>query len=285
MAGITVKPTIANREFTYDASAIDQADGTDVLQWDDQSGNSNHATGVGSVGKPVLETTGFNSLPCVRLEADNRHFTYDGSPFVAANLTWFMVIEATDISSHLAVIGSSSSSTPPRRSEVFIKSDGTIIAGFQNDPYDLESSAGEISTGDKLVITFRHSGTTGKVLRVNGVEKDANAGSTSPLIDYTNATLGRVKDDTTGGVGTIYGADRRFAWLEGYSTAATDALIADMECYLGTRFKISVDTCPPPDVIRANLQIETTVTIELELPQTVEMRLQLEQTITEDVDA
>ena len=29
MAGITVKPTIANREFTYDASAIDQADGTD----------------------------------------------------------------------------------------------------------------------------------------------------------------------------------------------------------------------------------------------------------------
>ncbi len=240
------KPTISGLEFEFNALEINQVDGSDVVQWDDLSGQSHHAIGAGDLGLPVYEETGFNNLAAVRLEGDNRYFEIwpsgaGNNPFIGTDLTYFAVIEATDISDGIGIIGSSASSTPPRVAEIFIESDGTIVAGFQWGPGsggDVESSPGEISDGDQLIITFRHAGVSGgKLLRVNSVELDESLPSTSHLVTSTNdGTIGKVKSDNYPGVGTSYGRDRRFAWLSGYTSAATLEQILEMEAYLRELF-------------------------------------------------
>jgi hypothetical protein len=62
----------------YDATSggsLVTADGSAVARWEDQSGNSNHATQSTSSERPVLKTNIKNGLPIIRFDSDSMIFT------------------------------------------------------------------------------------------------------------------------------------------------------------------------------------------------------------------
>ena len=229
-------------EIEYDTRELSQDDLTTVTTIVDQSPEGNDATGVNS---PQYELDAWGAtLDQIRLQDaaapnNDQAFSFDGSVFAGTNLTLFAVLRAVDITSHLAIVGSSSQSTPPRRIELFIQSNGSIVFGFQNDPHDIVSATGLVSTNDRVIITARHSSTGGKILRLNGSQVGANATSTTNLVSYDDARLGRVNTGVVGSPGNFHGLDKHFAWISGYSTATSDADITAMEGFLADTFNIT----------------------------------------------
>jgi hypothetical protein len=240
------KPTIANLEWEFDARTLTLSDGDTVVTWEDQSGQGNDATGVGT---PHYEALGWRGdLPAVRLTElpSVERFDLDGTGFVGTDMTFFAVVDAIDISGHLAIIGSPTSATPPRRANLWIRSNGSVIFTFQFDPHDVQSAVGIVSSGDQILITARHSSSSGKIIRVNRIQVGASPSRTQDLVEYAGASLGVIKDDIVGGAGTQYGVDKRFAWISGYHTAASDQEILDMEAYLySIFFKTAWASCAP----------------------------------------
>jgi hypothetical protein len=68
--------------------------GTTVTQWNDQSGNSRHATPVGG---PTRVLSVQNGYPSVRLNGTNQYFTLASSAMGGANWTVFVVFKASDV--------------------------------------------------------------------------------------------------------------------------------------------------------------------------------------------
>ncbi len=233
-----VKPTIAGLEIEYDAREETEEEGAKVDPWNDQSGNANNAASEGTGG--ILLKAGWDAVTAaVRLREPGREdrFAYDGTVFAGTAHTLFAVIQATDISDHVPIFGSDTATTPTgKRMSLWIHSDGSIIYTFGTDPHDVRTATGVITAGEKYIITARSSNASGMVIRVNGAVSKAEAGKTTLLVDNIDARLGEIIDTTGGGVGTKYGADKLFAWISGYSTAASDSEIEDMEAYLAQEF-------------------------------------------------
>ncbi len=230
------KPAIAGPEWEFDVRTLELDDDDTVVTWPDLSGQGNDATGVGT---PHYETIGWDvNIPAVRLTKlpSVERFDLDGTGFAGEDLTLFAVIEAIDISEHLAIVGSPSSSTPPRRINWWIKSDGSVIFTYQFEPHDVQSAAGVITTGQRLIMTARSSSSLGKMIRANRTQIGTEPARIASLVSYDSAALGVIKDDITGGVGTQYGKDKRFAWISGYRSAASDDEILQMEAWLHQEF-------------------------------------------------
>lgn len=234
------KPSIASPEMEYDMREETEADLATVDPWDDQTANGNDADPDGST--PKMLTQGWDlTTPAVRLLGSvSDHFIYDGTVFENKPVTLFSVIEATDISDHLALWGSSFSSTPPRFVSHFIRSDGSVIFTYGSDPYDLRTPAGLIVAGGRYIITARQSNVTGMIIKINGVLAGSSPGITSPVVTNTTAHLGLVRDTITGGIGQKFGVDKLFAWFSGYSSAASDDELVAMERHLGQQFGIEI---------------------------------------------
>lgn len=233
-----VKPTIAGLEIEYDAREETEAEGSKVDPWNDQSGNANNAASEGT-GAILLKAGWDAATAAVRLRGSGRddRFAYDGTVFAGGGLTLFAVTKATDISDHLPTFGTDSATTPTgKRMSLWIHADGSVIFTFGTDPHDVRTATGVITAGEKYIITARSSAASGMVIRVNGAVAKAEAGKTTLLVENNDARLGEINDQTGGGVGTKYGADKLFAWLSGYSAALTDSEIEDMEAYLSQEF-------------------------------------------------
>ncbi len=181
--------------------------------------------------RPQVRMRGTGSFP----NREDR-FTFDGSPFISTDVTFFMVISAISLTNHLPIIGSNAGSTPPRIWEVFVKSDGAIVFNRNTDPYDIISAAGVIEVGKTYVISAR-SDTGDMILRVNGVEVGMSSGG-SQVIDWANPHLFTMNDSTTGGAGFSYGRDKAASWISGYSASATPQEVIDMEGFLAARFVV-----------------------------------------------
>ena len=236
------RPIIANEEIELDVRDLTLNDGDPVNTWPDSSGNGNDASGINT---PLFVENGWTlGIDAVRLQDtgivpnDDEAFSYDGSFFLNSDFTIFAVFEILDISGHFAIIGSTSASTPPRIVYLFGKSTGELIFNRGFDPYDVISAAGVIEQGKKYVVTARFAGINGMDLRVNGQEVAANPLATADIVDYAAPRIGQVNDQTTGGIGQVFGIDKHFAYINCYSGAATDQEVAQMEAYLLEAFRV-----------------------------------------------
>ena len=252
---MTDKPTISSPKLEFDARNIEGVPTTDwdnVATWPDTAGDiGGPFDGTGGGAKREFEQYGIDGTrPQVRMRGTgstpNREdrFTFDSTPFLGANVTFFMVISAIDLTNHLPIIGSNASETAPRQWQIFVKSDGAIVFNRSSNTYDIESAAGVIEEGGLYVITARQAFAdedghpAGMVLRVNGVEVGANVGATTGISSWANPHLFTIFDSSSGGIGFTYGRDKAAAWISGYSTAASDADVIDMEGFLAARYAV-----------------------------------------------
>ncbi len=249
---MTSKPAIPGIAIELDARQIAGVPTTDwdnVATWPDTSGFGVDGTGAGA--KREFDLFGIDGTrPQVRMRGTgstpNREdrFTFDGSVFVKANVTFFAVIHAISLTNHLPILGSNVGETFPRQWQLFVRSDGAIIFSRSSDPPDLISAAGVIEEGGLYVITARQAFANedghpaGMVVRVNGVEVDASVGATVGISSWSQPHLFVINDQSTGGIGFSYGRDKAAAWISGYSTAASDADVIDMEGFLAARFAV-----------------------------------------------
>ncbi len=240
------KPVISNPRMEYDSRAITGvADLATVTTWSDTSGQGNDATGLGT---PQYLKTGWDpTTPAVRLlSADIDRFSFLGTGFVSTNLTLFAVVRATSLTGGLAIIGNDSAvSPPPRTLSLYINSDGSVAFGFGAAIWNVKTAAGIVTIGNDFIITARFSTTLGKLLRVNRVQRAVDAAQTSPLVENLTARLGFAADPEEAGF--VEGADRLYGWISGYSSAASDQQILDMEAFLADAFKVETvwASCAP----------------------------------------
>ena len=236
---MATKPTIAGLEIEFDASLLGgtYSDGDTITTWNDESGNANHATGVNS---PEYEATGWvpNAGGAARLLiAESDHFTFDGSSFLGTEMTWFAVAEVG--SNGIKIVGGNNALTM-RMMQLFVLPDGAVFAGFYDlapgSPDDITSATGLANEGDFVVLSFRHDNTTGKILRLNGLQVAASHTGTDDLLGWPSPYINRNN--------VTFWGDSRIAWISGYTTSASDAQIVDMEAYLNERFAL-LPTLPP----------------------------------------
>lgn len=303
MAAVT-KPTIANPEIELDASEIEGLSNNDAVStWEDQTTNGNNATSTGN-DRPSYLTNGWSTgIPAVQfldtgtLPDKEETMIYDDTVWINTDLTLFAVVHVIDLTEACAIMGQDPASSEFRQVSLGVQNDGAVFFGFgqifEGNTGNILSDTGLVTTNDKIVLSVRHTGGSagvspeGTLLRLNGVEVAADASLTShktannPPGSRGVIGLQRLHND----VGGNYGKDRRIPWISGYSTAASNADMVQMECYLGRIYGVAVEGCPPPDTVRATVLLDRTVTTDLELNKTISTRVQLEGTITEDVDA
>ncbi len=232
-------PDIDDIEYHWDAELQTEADLATVSPWTDQSGNANHATLDG--GTPQMLTSGWSSGVRAIKMLNNENFVFTATPLHNKPLTLFFVFEATNLTLNMALIGSYASSTAPRYPSVFVRTDGRLVWTFSNDPYTCVTATGVIVATNRYVVTARQSNTAGMVLRVNGVEKKAEPTATTPNVQWAPGSVGLCRDVITGGVGgNFYLTEALFAEFIGYSKAASDDEVDQMEGFLGQKWAISI---------------------------------------------
>jgi hypothetical protein len=123
-----------------------------------------------------------------------------------------------------------------------VDSDGTIFFNHQEIPRLIDSAPGTIVEGEMYVVTGRMSFTLGMILRVNGVEVGRNeeAVAKESIVSYPNARIGQSRNLVVGD--TEYGKDRSIVWASGYSSAASDDEIGEMESHLAGVFQFNFGT-------------------------------------------
>ena len=80
----------------FDANELNLSTGSQVYQFDDISGNSNHLTQTTSTRRPIFNETGLNGLPVVTFDGVNDYLTRGAtSGLDGSNLTYFVVFQRT----------------------------------------------------------------------------------------------------------------------------------------------------------------------------------------------
>ncbi len=239
------KPVIVGSEIEYDVRTLVLNDGDTIDPWPDSSGNGNDGLNDGTDPSFVEDgwAPGINAVRMQDVPGDEQErLTFDGSPFVGTEVTFFLVFEATDLSDGCAVLGSSNGATPPRIWDISVDSDGTIFFNHQEIPRLINSPLGTIEEGGRYIVTGRMSNSLGMVLRVNGLEVGRNETNTAKqnIADYPGASIGQSRDLKLGD--TEYGKDKLITWIGGYSVAASDEQIEQMESFLSALFELPFGT-------------------------------------------
>ena len=232
------KPVIASPIFEFDTRighGLSQGDMTTVTLWPDQSGQGNDAP-LGA-GTPEYLRTGWNaSVPAVQIVTGEYFDLTGGADLNNTDMTLFFVFEATDITGNLAIIGSASSSSFPRRVTLVIKADGTLIFNFSAvAPGNCASAPGVIVGGGRYIVSLRFSQTTGMIIRAARTQVAATPAQLTAQADIGIPVLGRSKDDNLG-LGDLVGVSKLFGWASAYHSAASDAQILAMEAFLFQEF-------------------------------------------------
>ncbi len=242
------KPAIIGSEIEYDVRVLILNDGDDVDVWPDSSGQGNDLLDDGSGRDPAFIEDGWApGINAVRFQDvpgdEQERMVFDGTtPFSGTEVTFFLVFEATNLEDGCAVLGSSNGATPPRIWDLSVDSDGTIFFNHQETPRLVNSAVGVIEEGGRYIVTGRMSNTLGMVLRVNGLEVGRNETNTAKqnIVDYPGASIGQSRDLKLGD--TEYGKDKLIVWVGGYSVAASDEQIEQMESFLSALFELPFGT-------------------------------------------
>jgi hypothetical protein len=175
-----------------------------------------------------------------------------------SELTIFIVAQVIDISEGGAFVGTTTGATPPREIDVCVFSTGEILFGFGTESpttvTNIITAPGTVKEGEKLLITVRSTGgfagvdPEGMLIRLNGQQvasvpsfvtlpsNVAGAGGIQQGAIGRSQNTGSPELGLPGG--TIWGKDRLIAWIGGYSVAATNQEILEMEAFLATAFDL-----------------------------------------------
>jgi hypothetical protein len=241
------KPTISNPEIEFDVNSLSGlTDGDVPTPWPDTSGQGNDASPLGG-DPPTYEAGawGDDHRETVRLlePVNGGSFNFDGTPFVATDLTMFFVFRMFRLTAAFgnAFIGGSSF-TDFAQVELFVRLNGAIVFSFGTDEgatLAAESAVGLVSPDESChVLTVRHSNSSGKIIRLDGVQVASNPSATGNLTQFPGARIADVAN-------LIFIEDTKIPWIAGYSSAASLAEMAQMEAFLT---ELWCDPISPPGV-------------------------------------
>lgn len=287
------KPIIANPQFEYDSRTLELADQAQVTTWVDSrpGGGTDATTGQGYVkyGATGGADQWSFDVPGVIFDQTPQADTLSFAPsMILGDITFFAVLKLTDLTNGAAIIGTSDTITPPTGLYLLVYPDGSVhfIIGHNGvvAARDLGTATGLVSTGDRILISARLDVPAGgMIIRVNGTERARYDGVELGNVWWFGPKIRQCNLPSTGGFpGHILGEDQNMPWISGYTSAASNAEIGEMERYLGEVFRVYVAA---PERAIANVEFNTSIRTEMELPQSIDARLELEGTITEDVDA
>jgi hypothetical protein len=235
-----LKPAIVGLEVEWDARTLVLSDGNPVNPWPDTSGQGNNAAGINS---PLYEASAWppTAGPAVRFnQPGDEHFTFNGAAFIGTEFTMFFMVQPLLVGGNILMGGSSFSNL--QIIEVVLRDDGSILFGMFTSETGADvviSATGLYSVDDIMLLTVRHSNTTGKILRLNGVQIGSSSGGTNDLTSYPNPQFGSIN-------AAFFSDDYRAAWISGYTSAASDSEIEQMEAFLSQQF-IGSPPAPPTD--------------------------------------
>ena len=242
------KPLIANPEIEYDVRVLSLNDGDTVVTWPDSSGQGNDAVAAST---PSFIVNGWTfGINGVRLQDvppidTSEIFQFSGTPeFTNTEVTFFAVFRVDDLSDGAAIIGSRFGATPPRIWELAVDIDGTIFFNRQALPRLIESAPGTIVEDVMYIVSARMSNSLGMIMRVNGVEVGRNESAEAKIniVDWPDARLGQSRDISNEEGAGEHGIDKLFVWISGYSSAASDDEIGEMESFLAGVFQFNFGT-------------------------------------------
>ncbi len=260
------KPLITNPEIEYDARklTLDPGDGNPVDLWPNSAFGPNDAFQITADRNPTFRADRWAAgVPSVEfLDSGNfppdadEGLTYDATVWQGTDLTLFVVAQAIDLTEGAAFVGNAFGATPPRTVGIGIQDDGTVYFGFGDEGTptfvftNIFSDPGLVIPGDKVIITARHTdggagvSPEGMLLRVNGVQVASVPGFvTDPVPTVQQGELGFTQ--VGGGFPNFRGKDKLIAWIGGYSIAATNAQILEMEAFLNEIFDVIPPTSLP----------------------------------------
>jgi len=232
------KPVIIGPEMEYDVRVLSLADGQTVDVWPDTSGQGNDAAGAND---PSFIVDGWSpGINAVRLQdvagdEQERFLSIDGTGFLNTDVSFFAVFQIDDLSDGAAILGSRFASTPPRIFTIGVDIDGSIFFNKGFSPRNIVSAPGTIEEGVKYVVSARLD-VAGMILRVNGLQvgEDLSNDGQLEILDWAEPSIGQLRDITP--PGGEYGLDKLIVWIAGYSVAASDEQIVQMESFLSGVF-------------------------------------------------
>jgi hypothetical protein len=259
------KPNISSPEIEFDATLLDLLDLGAVPLWPDTSGQGNDAAQGNSLRQPTFRLDGWQEgIDAVQFEdlgvgGQEDEMIYDAQvAFRGSQLTLFIVAQIIDITEGAALIGTITGATPPREIDVCVFPTGEILFGFGTETIptavqtNIITAPGTVKAGDKVLITCRSSNGAagvdpeGMLIRLNGEQVASVPSFVTPPNNVVGAggvqvgALGRSANTGSPELGlpggAIHGVDRLIAWIGGYSVAATNQEIVDMEEFLLDKF-------------------------------------------------
>lgn len=199
-------------------------DGELVQQWDDQSGEGNHAVQLTSGNRPTFETNVFNGQPTLRF-ATNKAIVTSSFLDASYNTAFTFFIVANKANDDLQVSSSNQTST------FFSGRQGFLIYNSGNLTDTQTQTAAGIATTSLGIETFRYNGSM-KTLRFNGFTR-INEAATGNLGLSGALTVGaRSSNDF------YYSGD--IAEVLIYNRALTDSEVDEVEEYLATKYGLTI---------------------------------------------
>lgn len=223
------------------ATAIDGLVDTDpVVQWDDLSGQGNHATQATEANQPTYVASSINSLPCVRFVTVNAEwlavngvigaFSGTGRPF-----TLIAVLDLATIAGTASWFSVGHSGTTTQHLFCFCNSGAYTITKVDDSAVSANVATGGDATTNPQVVVIRHTGTA-TTIYVNGTNE--TSGSSAQDVGAMTVNIATVGARRRSVVGNFWDGD--LGELIIYNRILSDSQRADIETYLGTKWGITV---------------------------------------------
>jgi hypothetical protein len=221
-----------------------QLNGSNVKEWNDQSGNGHHAIQLATASQPTLRSAALNGLPVVRFDGVDDFLTFTLPINGLSGLSLFLVAANTqdqnggaNFAEHAALFWNetqfwSATHLTPFQSSVTVRF-GTTQSG------NGISVARPTSIGNAFTVTAAIKNGTTDTLYVDGTLVASQGGKFSSITGTRDTgNLGRGYNDNTYFAGEI-------AEAVIYSRALTASEQQTLEQYLTTKYGLS--TPPPPE--------------------------------------
>jgi hypothetical protein len=208
-----------------------------VSQWDDKSGNTNHATQGTGAAQPITNTRTQNSLNTIDFNGSTHYMDANGAVGVMSGddtpFTMFVAMEPDDYAptatAYAFVAGGNSGDNVPELPSYYYN--GSTTSGRRNATDNSYKSF--TSTANFQVITYEFPGTTLTAYTDTTKELDAVAHNTTGAVTLNRLTIG-----AQGRTTNFNFYDGKIGEILIYDSALSDANIAAVQAYLISKWGI-----------------------------------------------
>ncbi len=203
--------------------------GSDVSQWDDQSGRGNHFLPVSAGTEPTFTAVGIGGKPVVTFGgSDEMESPFNESDFDAAVFSLFAVAASFNTGAIFGKSDLAGSTTFRRKLELHANS---YRAGDNADSFSL--TGGIVGPDQMMAVIGR--GNSDHTYSVNNVT--LTTATTVADSDFNNG-LARI-----GGLETSERLSGNIAEILFYNSPLSDAERVEVECYLSDKYRLALTNC------------------------------------------